>query len=179
MKKRRFLSALTLLIALLLAVTSCASAPPAAKEVLSAMCKTQKSLPAGRFYVRSAPEDGEGLLSSDLFAATFGTAADPPELELITDAALYLCYSDSVELGVLLCQSADAAASVARLCRHRLDLLSRYRIPGSEESANPSVPSAPSSALDDSGLLTVRGRWVVYCLTPDPDAAMRAFRRSL
>ncbi len=176
MNKSRVILCLVLSLTVLLTAVSCAPKSPAASEVLSAMCETQKSLPAGKRYVRSAPRDGEGLLSSELFAATFGTQANPPELELITDAALYLCYSDSTELCVLLCQSADAAASVAKLCRHRLDLLSRYRNPDSEESSS---SSDSSPVLDTSGVLTVRGRWVVYCLSNDADAAMRAFRRSL
>ena len=136
------------------------------------MCEAETSLPAGKLYVLSAPEDSEEYFPSALFAATFGNGSAPPELDLIDDAAIYFSYATSCELAAFLCKSADGTDAVAKMCLRRLDVLKNYR------------DSDRTSQIEDTDLLenatvTVRGRWVILCVSSDPDAALRAFRRSL
>lgn len=169
MKKRRF-KAILLLSLLLCHLLSCSAHPPTARAVLGAMCRSESALPAGEIYVRLAPQDGEAYLSDEMLSVIFGNGSLPPEAELIADAALYLSYTRHCEMAALLCKSTDGTDAIATMCLRRLDSLKSYWI--GEESAENSMDF-------DQARVTVCGRWVIMTLCSDPEAALRAARRTL
>ena len=162
--KRLFCVCLLLLVCLLLG--GCASnATPT--MVLQAVMEAEKPLPAGRFYLLSAPQDDPHHPSEGLLAAAFGNGRFPPEMSEVEDAAFYLSVTAPCELAVFLCKSTDGADAVAKMCLRRADLLMR-------DSTNGGKGVAPESVA-----VTVRGKWVILCVSSDPAAACRAFRRAL
>lgn len=160
---------LCLLLALLLLSGSCAwqkNVTPA--EVIDAMCAAEKPLPAGRIYLRSAPTDTTRHLSDPLLATTFGNGSPPPELDKISDAACFFSYTQPCELAVFLCKSADGTDAVAKMCLRRLDMLKAQH---AQDSTN--------SHYFENACVVVRGRWVILCVSSDPSAVLRAFRRAV
>ena len=161
---------IALCVALCLLLGSCAAfskADPA--DLLEQMCRSQVSLPAGKCYVRSAPQDSDGRLTDDLLAVTFGNGFLPPELDEVSDAAVFFSYAHASELAVFRCKTTDGTDAVAAMCLRRLDFLKSHRTEGD--------PLADQCL--DRARVTVMGRWVILTVTSDPDAALRAFRRAL
>ena len=135
-------------------------------EAVEAMCRAEKPLPAGQLYCLSEQHSGQGEpLTRELIETAFGNGVYPPEMDGVTDAACFFSYSEACELSVFLCESATDAHSVANMCLRRLELLKRER---------------PDCAdILENATVTVRGRWTVLCVSSDPEAALRAFRRVL
>ena len=162
--KRLFCVCLLLLTCLLLG--GCDSdATPA--TVLQAVTEAEKPLPAGRLYLLSAPSEDPRHPSEGLLSATFGNGKLPPEMSEVEDAAFYLSVTAPCELAVFLCKSTDGADAVAKMCLRRADLLMRDPTNGGKGVAAESVA------------VTVRGKWVIFCVSSDPAAACRAFRQAL
>ena len=159
---------LWILVSVVLLCSSCTErSVPSALEAITALCEANPSLPTGRFYWRhtSAPSAAHEL-SDRLLADLFGAGVLPPEIDHVQDAAVYLAFTEQEEYAVFLCKSRDDTASLSLLCQRRID---RLRRPYATEQAMP--PSLQNASV------TVRGRWVILCVTPDPDAAIRSLRR--
>ena len=156
--------------------------PPSAMEVLTAMQEamvdTAQPLPDGLTYTRGADVDAPSYLTDTLFSALYGQAARglfqpdttggdqtaPP----IGDAALFLSVSPyPCELAVFRCSDLRSAATVAGLCRGRLDTVAQgYR--GSEWET-----------VAQGGKVTVDGCYVLLVIAEDPDAGLARARKLL
>ena len=90
-------------------------------------------------------------------------------MDLVSDVSVYLSYTHPCELAVFRCKTADGTDAIAAMCLRRLDFLKNHRINQSGEA----------DAYLDSARVTVWGRWVIFTVSSDPDAALRAFRRAL
>lgn len=166
----RFVLPLLILTLILIATAGCVpknSASPA--QALDAMLGTESPLPAGRIYSLSPAKTAE-VPSDSLLAALFGSSSSlPPAMDSVEDAAFFLAYSAPFEMAVFLCASTSDTAGVSRMCTKRLEALkSTYTTSDSAES----IP-----ALENARIV-VRGRWVILCVCEDPEAALRAFRRT-
>ncbi len=150
-------------------LSSCAHTHATARELLEAMRNAEKPLPAGRSYVRCAPQDGEEALTDELLAVIFGNGHLPPQMDEVVDAAVYLSFTHPAELAVFRCKSTDGTDAVAAMCLRRLDYLKHHRI----------NLSAEAQTYLDRARVTVCGRWVILTVSSDPDAAIRAVRRAL
>jgi hypothetical protein len=182
MRRLRF-SVLILILSLLL--PSCAgktTLPPSALDVLTAMQEamtdTVQPLPDGLTYTRGVDKDAPSYLTDTLFSALYGEAARglfqpdtnggsqtvPP----IGDAALFLSVAPyPCELAVFRCSDLRSAATVAGLCRGRLDTVAQgYR--GSEWEA---------VAL--GGQVSVDGCYVLLAISEDPGEVLSRAKRLL
>ena len=162
---RKFLCLLCVLILLLVGCTGEKRTP---EEVLNAVCHSQPGLPAGRLYVLSAPTDDAKHPSDGWLASAFDKDLLRAALPMVEDAAFFSSYTHACEFAIFLCQSAKGADAVSRLCLQRLNTLKLYW-EGAEVNDTP-----PQNAG-----VTVRGRWVILYFCQDPEAALRAFRRTL
>ena len=168
-RRPRFLALLSI-ICLCICLSACKAFPAASPtELLEAMCNAERPLPSGRIYVRSAPQDSDIHLGDELLAVTFGNGTLPPEIDEVTDAAVYLSYTHPCELAVFRCKTADGTDAVAAMCLRRLDFLKTHRVDQSSET----------DVYLDSARVTVWGRWVIFTVSSDPDAALRALKRAL
>ena len=158
---------LLLLLCPLLLLSGCAAPRPSATEVLTALCQSQTALPAGRIYVLSAREDDAAHPSDTLLSALFGNGERPIALDGVEDAAFFLSYASAFELAVFYCSTADGTKDVAEMCLHRLDTLKLYRTDDA------------SVAMLEQARVSVHGTVVVLLLCTDPNAALRALRRTL
>lgn len=155
-------------LALLLLLSSgCGAVSPEAEALVCAMMEEERPLPAGRLYVLSAPQDASGHPNASLLSALFGNGTYPSALDAVEDGAFYLSFSSPCEFAVFLCKSTNGTEEVAAMCLARLAYLKRYW-----EDRGQAITS-------DRGTVTVKGRWVILCLSSDTDAALRAFRRAL
>lgn len=166
--------------------------PPSAARVLAAMTEamtaTAQPLPDGLTYTRTTDPSSPSYLTDTLFSALYGEAArgllsaesapesgevtpgevtpgDPPPLG---DAAIYLSLSAyPCELAVLRCSDLETAATVAGLCRSRLDILQRgYR-------------NSEWAEVAAGGRVAVEGCYVLLAVVEDPGAVLEAARRIL
>ena len=160
---------LCILFSTVLLLSSCATGQvPSVQEAIGALCASEHPLPAGRLYLRHISNDPKAhTLSDRLLAELFGAGTLPPETDLLQDAALYLSYAEPIEYTVFLCKSRNDTLALVRLCQKRLDHL---RQPYS--SSDSEMPASLQHAT-----VSVRGRWVILCISSDPDTAIRAFRR--
>ena len=173
------LLAVLLPTALLLPACGREAPPPAASEVLaameSAMDATVQNRPEGAVYHRALPPDAPAYLSDTLFSALYGeaargllTAEEGGTYRAVNDAALLLSVAPyPCELAVFRCSDTRAAATVAGLCRGRLDTLARG-FAGSEW--------ADTAA---GGQIAVEGCFVLMALTEDPASVLEAARQCL
>ena len=164
-------TAKALLWILISAVLLCSSCSPketlTAHEAITALCGASSALPSGRLYLRDYDvASSSHQLTDPLLSDLFGAGKLPPEMDLVQDAALYLAYAEPFEYAVFCCKSRDDTSRVALLCQQRID---RLRHPYA------TVADMPLSL--QNAVVSVRGRWVVLCMSPDPDTAIRAFRR--
>ena len=155
------------------------SLPPTASEVLAAMtaamADTAQPLPDGLTYTRSADPAGREYLTDTLFSALYGEAARgllAPDggggAAPIGDAALYLSLSAyPCELAVFRCSDLRTAATVAGLCRGRLDTVAAGH--GDSEWAG----------IASNGRVAVEGCYVLLAVAEDPGAVLEAARRIL
>lgn len=182
MRRLRFPVMILILSLLLPSCVGRDTPPPSAMEVLTAMqaamTDTAQPLPDGLTYTRGADVDVPSYLTDTLFSALYGEAARglfqsdtnsgdqaaPP----IGDAALFLSVSPyPCELAVFRCSDLRSAATVAGLCRGRLDTVARgYR--GSEWEA-----------IAQGGKVTVDGCYVLLAIAEDPDAIFTRARKLL
>ncbi len=149
-----------------------------AQSVLNAVCVSETALPAGGYYLWS-PSDHPSEISGDsspfrtmdstLFSALFGNGTLPAEADCILEGACYFAYTEPYEISVFLCKSAAEAERVAKLCLRRLDLLRT----GYDKREN-----ADRSFAEHSRILR-SGRWVLLCVSKEPEETCRAFRRAL
>lgn len=169
---------LALLLTALLLLPACGrdTPPPPAAEVLSAMLlameDTVQPLPDGVTRLTAAPADSPERLTETFFSALYGEAArgllgeGSTESPPITDAALFLALSPyPCELAVFRLSDESAAATVAGLCRGRLDTLARGYA-GSEWEA-----------LAAGGAVALEGSYVLLALCEDPKPVLEAARR--
>ena len=167
-RKHLGIKMICLFCALTLTLAGCTTHAPSPKEVLDAVCRSQPSLPAGRIYVLSAPSDDAKQLPPGWLASAFDQSLLRAALPMIKDAAFFSSYTHACEFAIFLCQGVKGADAVSRLCLQRLNTLKLYW-EGAENSDTP-----PQNAS-----VTVRGSWVILCFCKDPEAALRAFRRTL
>lgn len=158
---------LCLLLAVLLFLSGCGTASVEAEALVCAMMAEERPLPAGRLYVLSAPQDAVGHPNASLLSALFGNGTYPSALDAVEDGAFYLSFSSPCEFAVFLCKSTNGTEEVASMCLARLAYLKRY------------WGDRGQAITSDHGTVTVKGRWVILCLSSDTDAALRAFRRTL
>ena len=155
---RVFLSfILTLLIlSFPISLASCgkSEAPVPCRSVLLSMTEAETDLPAGRTYC--AIGGGERDQLSDALAdALLGSSASVRTSWL--DYALFLSLGETpCEFAVILCNSRDAAEDTARLFSARLHLIRAANVGASTE-----------------GTVTLRGNYVLYILSFDPETALR------
>ena len=132
-------------------------------DVVAAMHGAEKPTAHGQIYCLSPDASSCAPLDRELITTLFGEGIYPPEMDGVRDAACFLSYRDACEISVFLCHSADDAKEVAILLLRRLELLRRERPDCAEKLEKASV--------------TVRGRWALLCVSNDPDALLRVFRR--
>ena len=157
---------LCLLLALSLLFAACnGQGGVSAEAAVLAMCQAEKPLPDGKLYVRSAASDDEKAISDTLLSALYGNGSLPPELDEVSDAAFYFSYTSPVEFAAFRCKSSDGTEAVAALCHQRLDILRSVRTEASD------------TAYLDRAEITVCGKWVLFCISSDTDAVIRAFKR--
>ncbi len=178
---RRTLSCLALFLTLAL-LTACMggkSPPPPAREVLTAMktamTESAQTLPDGLTYTRAADPSAPDYLTDTLFSALYGEAArglfvpedmvDGESSPPISDAAIFLSVAPyPCELAVFRCSDLRAAATVAGLCRTRLDTVARgYR-------------ETEWAAVAPNGRVTVEGCYVFLVIAEDPASVLNGAR---
>ena len=155
----------------LISGTACGRAEPprAAAEVLSsllaAMQKTAQVIPEGKVYDRSRSEDEAGYLSDTLVAALYGRAmadlmrptAESGGAAPVSDAAMFLSMTEHpCELAVFRCSDARAAATAAKLCRARLEVIRNARA------------DTEWAAVTERAVVTVEGSYVYLIVAEDP-----------
>ena len=169
---------LCLCLTLALLLSSCslgAALPPSASEVLAVMLETmQKScqpLPDGRIYDRSLSQGAPLYLSDTFLSALYGEAArglfasDDGGAPPVSDAAIFLSLAAyPCELAVFRCSDARTAATLASLCRSRLDSLAR------------GYAATEWASLASRSQVSVKGCFVLLALCDDPPRVIRAAR---
>ncbi len=180
--RRMYPSVLILTLAAVLLFSSCGreTPPPSAAEVLtameSAMDATAQTRPEGAVYDRSLPPDAPAYLSDTFFSALYGEAArgllmaedGEGTYRAVGDAALFLSVSlYPCELAVFRCSDTRAAATVAGLCRARLDTVAR------------GYAKSEWAEIAQRGQVAVEGCFVLLAVTEDPAAVLEAARRCL
>lgn len=163
---------------LLLFLTACTrreTPPPSALTVLevmqAAMTDTAQTLPDGLIYHRGTPADGEtpgvSHLTDTFLSALYGEAArglldgDGTGTAALGDAAIFLSVAPyPCELAVFRCADIRSAATVAGLCRGRLDTVARGYT-GSEWQS-----------VAERGRVAVEGCYVFLAMAEDPDAVL-------
>ncbi len=161
MKKLKFLS-FFLLIALLF---SCgAKKDRVAKDTLYEFIGALPALPSGSLYLSEAAlYDEEKPLTNELLLSLYAKADGSMECEgLVREAALYLGSSPDApfEIAVFVLFANSDTDALLRMCRRRASLVSGL-FPEAEKNARYFL-------LDNL---------LVFCLSPDPSAAERAFQR--
>ncbi len=170
MPKRRLSRLLLPLLVLALLLPSCSNTHASPSTLLDAICQAEASLPSGRRYLLSAPENDPLHPSPELLASLWGNGSLPPAFDGVEDAAFFFSYTHPCELAVFLCKESDRAEEVATLCTARLSHLQRYY----EQTEN-----ADGLAYIERATVRIRGRWVIFCISSDPAASLRAFRKAL
>ncbi len=172
---------LSVLLPAALLLTACAqeTPPPSAAEVLasmeSAMDATAQIHPEGVVYDRALSSDEPTYLSDTFFSALYGeaargllTAEEEGGYRAVNDAALFLSVSPHpCELAVFRCSDTRAAATVAGLCRARLDTVAR------------GYAKSEWAEIAQRGQIAVEGCFVLLAVTEDPAAVLEAARRCL
>ena len=167
LRKRFGINLFCVFFSLILLLSGCAGKSITPKDVMLAVCRSQPPLPAGRLYVLCAPSDDAEHPSDEWLTSAFDKDLLRAALPMIEDAAFFSSYTHACEFAVFLCKSTKGAQAVSRLCLQRLNTLKLYW-EGVEETDTP---------LQNAGV-TVRGSWVILYLCEDPEAALRAFRRT-
>ena len=150
------------------------SPPPSAEAVLIAMQKTMtdtaQPLPDGLTYTRAVSLDHPAYLTDTFLSALYGEAArglldgtaDEDGIPAVGDAATYLSVAPyPCELAVFRCSDIRTAATVAGLCRGRLDTVAR----GYEGSEWRSVA--------EGGRVSVAGCYVFLVIAEDAEAVIK------
>ncbi len=176
-QRRQRVCAVVLTLALLGLTVGCGrreTMPVEATAVLEAMLSAMETsgqvIPDGRIYSRSVPTDAVNYLGDTLFSAIFGEAARgllmSPDgaLPAVGDVALFLSTAPHpTELVVLRCSDARGCATVAKLCRGRLDTV-----------ANAWAGSEWALLLLRQATVSVEGAYVLLVIAEDPAPLIRA-----
>lgn len=166
----RMYALLTALLCVLCLGSACHRGAGSPYELLLAMQAAEAPLPSGKLYLRSAPEGDPSHLSDPLLAALFGNGALPPAMDGVEDAACFFSYTHPCEFSVFLCKTLSSTSAVSQMCLRRLDAIRQHR-------SYDGLDDAAVSDYLDRASVTVRGRYVILCVSSDPDAAFRAIRR--
>ena len=154
----------------LFALTSCSDEMQSAacRDVLAAMTQTEISLPAGRYYSLSLPENNREHLDKSLISQLFGNGSYPAVADDWIDCALYLSLSESpCEFAVILCKSRDAAHDTAMLMHVRLSAIKHTK-------------TAPEYAsMLDNASVTLMGNYAFLIISSDEGSALRAAKRAI
>ncbi len=153
---------ITLLSAALLLFCGC-SRNADVSNVLDAALTSQQSIPDGRIYISSLPEDDPAHLGEELSAILWGNGSPHPAYALTSSAAVFIpTRNEPFEMAVLECVSTDSAADVALMCCERAGVLTKaYQI------------------TDDLFSVSVYGRYVVFTLCPSPETAQKAAQHAI
>ena len=174
--RRLRLALLLLILTLLFPACRRDVPPPTASEVLTAMLaameETAQTIPAGVLRLTAAPADSPDYLTDTFFSALYGeaargllTAEGEDGYRAVNDATLFLSMSAyPCELAVFRCSDVRGAATVAGLCRSRLDTLAR----GFKGSEWEDVAAG--------GQIIVEGCFVVMVVAEDPRGVLEAAR---
>ena len=154
----------SLFLCLTLLLISCRASVSTA-DILSAMCASQSSLPAGQLFCKSAvPGDAE-YADSELLAVLYGDGILPPEFEVVHDFTIRLCtFAAPCELAVFQCASQRDAYDVAQMCLRRVE---RLQI---------SCRETEHAALADGAQVCIVGKYVLMTVCSDPLSAIEAGR---
>ena len=152
--------ALFIIIFCLLSLSSCSQGEPAScREVLDAVIRGEVGLPAGNIYDMRAAEGEVEFLSDSLINALYGGGSMPRLRQDWLDCALFLSLGESpCELAVFYCASGSAACDTARLLCTRLDAIR-------------TVKGDLYPQMIERASVTVRGNFVLFFISSDPDAA--------
>lgn len=155
---------LLLSLLLLFFLPSCAeNTRQPCRDVLEAILKTEKEIPAGKIYDLRAETGDDEYLPERLIGSLFGDGEVPPARDGWLDAALFLpTHSHPHEIAVILCDSPDNATDTARLLLGHLDVL---------RAAN---SNGEYSEYFDSASVTVTGNYVLLIVSLDPESAIKA-----
>ncbi len=165
-----------LLVSVLFCACGRAEPPPSAAELLAvmqtALTDTAQPLPDGLTYTRALPPDDRAYLTDPLFSALYGEAArglleetDSAGVPVVGDVALFLSVAPyPCELAVFRCSDIRTAATVAGLCRGRLDSVARG-FSGSEWEATAG-----------RGQVAAEGCYVFLVISEDPAAVLARVR---
>ncbi len=168
-----------LLVTVLLCACGRTAPPPSAMELLAvmqtAMTETAQPLPDGLTYTRALPPNDRAYLTDPLFSALYGEAArglleetDPAGVPVVGDTAVFLSVAPyPCELAVFRCSDIRTAATVAGLCRGRLDTVAR----GFAESE--------WETTANRGQVAVEGCYVFLVISEDPAAVLERVREAL
>lgn len=138
------------------------------QDVILAMTKEEKSLPAGKYYSLSATNGEEEYLSPSLIAALFGNGSYPKIADGWVDGALFLSLmSHPCEFAVIFCRDRDTAEDTARLFNSRIDAI---KITKTDPSYREMI---------DNAIVAVRGNYAILIVSSDPTDAMRAAKKSI
>ena len=151
-------------------LTSCSSSYEKTPciDVVYAMAKAEKGLPAGKYYSLSAPEGSKEYLSDSLISSLFGNGAYPRIAEGWIDAALFLSLtSHPCEFAVILCRDRDTAEDTARLLTSRIDAIKITK-------TDPNYKD-----MTDGATATVRGNYAILIISSDRGDAIRAAKKSI
>ena len=155
-----------LLLILPLCLIAC-DTPAQTHAVLTAMCSSQSTLPAGQVYrMEAAPGEAE-YAEDELLSVLYGNGSLPSEFEVINDFSIRLCgFAEPYELAVFRCVSTRDAYDVAQMCLRRAD---RIQI---------SCRETPYSALVDNARVCILGKYVLMAICDDPLSAIAAGRQA-
>ncbi len=165
--RRQLLTYFGFLLVISLLFCGCGKASAFPCDIVRAMQNAEKPSPAGRLFILSALEEEDGYIEEDLLAATFGDGILPPELEYVEDAAFFFAFQHPCEFSVFLCNTSVDTDAVAQMCLRRLSYLKSY------------WKDRDEATYVQHASVTVRGRWVILCVSSDTENALRAFREAL
>ena len=176
---RRLVLIVTFLWSICAALLACDGGntpPPSAGEVLTVMTDTLRSPPDGLLYTRSADPAGPNYLTDTFFSALYGEAArgllesvsSADGVAAVGDVAMFLSVAPyPCELAVFRCSDIRTAATVAGLCRGRLDTVTRG-FAGSEWQE-----------IAEGGRVAVKGCYVVLVIAEDAETVTERVLRML
>ena len=158
---------LLITLSLILALTSCGH-EAAVEDILSAMCESRATLPAGQIYQSSAEAGEDDFADEELLAVLFGGGSLPVEFEVICAFAFRLSTGATPhEFAVFRCVSSQDAYDVAQMCLRRADLLRRGHIETEWET------------VTQRAEVSVCGKYVLWAVDEDAPSAVDAARRAI
>ena len=153
---------LLLVIALCIALSSCARSVPSVSDVLRELQVSCGELPAGWSYRMGAEEGSSYYLPPSVIRANYGEDAEAI-LGCAEDYAIYVSsFAAPYEIAVFLARTRTHADEIAVLCLARRDLLQEL------------LCETEYAAMADQFCIVQKGRFVIMGLTDDADAFRQA-----